>query len=154
MVEVSTIPQTRQVYYTTYANLPTSGLKTGDLGYATDRLVFYRWSGAAWQAVTIHSSAGAAADIPSAADLPDGSLYYETDTGLTKQVESASWVVISAGAGEGHLFIPCYAYQSIGAGTWAILIHVGQALNLVFYNSTSTDADNLIYNVFLVFEPY
>ena len=51
--EVTTIPQLRRVYYDTYANLPTVGVKTGDLGYATDLLVLYRWSGAAWQAITM-----------------------------------------------------------------------------------------------------
>ena len=94
--ELTTIPQKRKVFYDTYANLPTTGLNIGDLGYATDRLVFYRWSGAAWQAITIHSSSGAAAAIPTAADLPNGSLYYETDTGITKQVQAGAWASISS----------------------------------------------------------
>jgi len=93
--EVSIIPRTRNVYYAAYASLPTSGVRTGDLGYATDRKVFYRWSGSAWEPVSIHSSSGAAADIPTAANLPDGSLYYETDTALLKQVQSSSWATIS-----------------------------------------------------------
>lgn len=49
---VTVIPQKRQVFYTTYALLPTSGVNTGDLGYATDTLMLYRWSGAAWQPIT------------------------------------------------------------------------------------------------------
>jgi len=93
--EVSIIPRTRNVYYAAYASLPTSGVRTGDLGYATDRKVFYRWSGSAWEPVSIHSSSGAAADIPTAANLPDGSLYYETDATLLKQVQSSSWATIS-----------------------------------------------------------
>jgi len=93
--EVKPIPYTRKVYYATYANLPITGVKVGDLGYATDRLVFYRWSGAAWQPVTIHSSSGTAANIPAAADLPEGSLYHETDTGLTKQVQTGAWATIN-----------------------------------------------------------
>lgn len=92
---IQTIPQMRKVYYATYANLPTTGLKVGDLGYATDRLVFYRWSGAAWEALTIHSSSGVAANIPTAANLPDGSLYYETDTTKLKQVQSSAWVEVT-----------------------------------------------------------
>lgn len=92
--EITTIPYVRKVYYATYANLPVAGLRVGDLGYATDRLVFYRWSGAAWQSVTIHSSSGVAANIPVAADLPEGSIYYETDTLKTKQIQSGAWVEI------------------------------------------------------------
>lgn len=84
----------RKCIYTTYANFPTGGLKPGDMAYATDRLVLYRWDGAAWDAMTIHSSSGAAADIPTAADLPNGSLYYETDTTLLKQVQAGAWAVI------------------------------------------------------------
>ena len=94
--KVKVIPRIRRVIYATYANFPTTGLKTGDLAYATDRLVFYRWSGAAWQSLTIHSSSGTAANIPAAADVPNGSLYYETDTAKTKQVQAGAWVEISA----------------------------------------------------------
>lgn len=49
---VTTIPQKTQVFYTTFALLPVTGVRTGDLGYATDTLTLYRWSGAAWQAVS------------------------------------------------------------------------------------------------------
>jgi len=91
---ITPIPYVRKVFYATYANLPVTGLKVGDLGYATDRLVFYRWSGAAWQAVTMHSSSGTAANIPAAADLPNGSLYYETDTKILKQVQAGAWEII------------------------------------------------------------
>ena len=93
--EVVTIPRTRNVSYAAYASLPTTGLKAGDLGFATDRLVFYRWSGAAWQAITFHSSSGLAAAIPTAADLPNGSIYFETDTTLLKQVQAGAWVTLA-----------------------------------------------------------
>lgn len=92
--EITSIPYIRRVFYATYANLPVAGLRIGDLGYATDRLVFYRWSGAAWQAVTIHSSSGTAANIPVAADLPEGSLYYATDTKVLSQIQAGAWVDI------------------------------------------------------------
>ena len=96
--EIQTIPRMRDVTYDAYANFPASGNSTGDLAYATDRLVFYRWSGAAWQSVTIHSSSGAAAAIPTAGDLPNGSLFQETDTGLVKQVQAGAWVAIASGS--------------------------------------------------------
>jgi hypothetical protein len=91
---VTVIPQLRQVFYAAYADLPISGIKAGDLGYATDRKVFYRWSGSAWESLTIYSGFGTAAAIPAAVNLPEGSLYYETNTTLTKQVQSGAWVVI------------------------------------------------------------
>ena len=93
--QISVIPRIRKVAYTTYASFPSSNLKAGDLAYATDRLVFYRWSGSAWQSVTIHASSGAEASIPSAANLPNGSLYFETDTAKLKQVQSSSWAEIT-----------------------------------------------------------
>ncbi len=93
--EVTTIPKQVRVFKATYANLPTTGIKAEDLGYATDRKVFYRWSGAAWESVTIYSDSGTAANIPAAADLPDGSLYYATDTQVLKQVSGGSWIVLT-----------------------------------------------------------
>jgi len=89
------IQQLRQVFYAAYGNFPAAA-KVGDLAYATDRLVLYRWSGAAWEELTIHSSSGAAADIPAAADLPNGSLYFETDTLLLKQVQAGAWVTLTS----------------------------------------------------------
>lgn len=102
--ELQTIPKIRAVYYDTYANLPVTNLIAGDLGFATDRIVLYRWSGAAWQPVTIHSSSGTAANIPAAANLPDGSLYYETDTGLLKQVQTGAWATITSLGGSGAIY--------------------------------------------------
>jgi len=103
--EATTIPRIRNVYYATYANLPVTGIRVGDLSYATDRLVFYRWSGAAWQAITIHSSSGVAANIPPAANLPEGSLYAETDTGETKQIQSGAWVKIAVSSPGGATIV-------------------------------------------------
>ncbi|OGN99182.1 MAG: hypothetical protein A2Y89_03120 [Chloroflexi bacterium RBG_13_51_18] len=94
--KVTQIGITRQVYYDTYANLPTTGVTIGDLGYATDRKTLYRWSGAAWVAITLYCGSGIAADIPAAAGLPDGSLYYATDTAVLQQVQSSAWVTITA----------------------------------------------------------
>lgn len=84
-----------RVFSDTYANLPTTGVATEDMGYATDRKVLYRWSGAAWETLTIYASSGTAAAIPAAANLPNGSVYYETDTALLKQVQAGAWVIIT-----------------------------------------------------------
>jgi len=94
--ESESIPALRRIYRTTYANLPTTGLYEEDLGYATDRKVFYRWSGSAWEALTVYSGSGLAAAIPAAANLPEGSLYYETDTEKLQQVQSGAWVTIKS----------------------------------------------------------
>ena len=51
--DVITIPKLRKVISTTYALLPVTGLVDGDLGFATDKLVLYRWNGVAWKAITI-----------------------------------------------------------------------------------------------------
>lgn len=93
--ELRTIPYVRKVHYAPYASLPIVGLKVGDFGYATDRKVLYRWNGSSYDALTIHSSSGLAADIPNAADLPHGSIYNETDSGFTKQVQSGAWATIA-----------------------------------------------------------
>lgn len=94
---VDNIPQTRQVFYCTYASLPITGLSVGDLGYATDREILYEWDGSAWQPITFYCGSGLAANIPSASNLPDGSLYFETDTQFLKQVQSGAWAsIISA----------------------------------------------------------
>ena len=93
--KVTTIPRVLNVFYTTYAAIPTTGIKTGDLAYATDRLTLYRWSGAAWQAITTYASSGTAANIPNAANLPNGSLYFETDTTILKQVQAGAWASIA-----------------------------------------------------------
>ena len=93
--EIQAIQRMTNVYYATYANLPSTNIRTGDLGYATDRKVFYRWSGTAWQPVTISSRSGTAANIGTAADYPVGSLYYATDTSVLYQQQAGSWVSIS-----------------------------------------------------------
>ncbi len=103
--ETAIIPSVRNVYSADYAALPTSNVSLGDLGYAEDRKVLYRWDGAAWQPLTVHSSSGVAADIPAAADLPEGSLYFETDSKLLKQVQSGAWATLSTTAGIANLVL-------------------------------------------------
>lgn len=101
--KITVIPSVRQVYYDAYTSLPTSGLTVGDFGYATDRLTLYRWSGSAWQEITIHSSSGLYSAIPTAADLPEGSLFYSTDRKVVYQVQSGSWIAVSIFSGSGLL---------------------------------------------------
>lgn len=91
-VENQTIPRTTRVFNATYANLPTAQLREGELGYATDRKVLYRWSGAAWVSLTIYTGIGNEADAPAAATLPDGSFYYCSDTSKYLQVSGGAWV--------------------------------------------------------------
>lgn len=50
--EVVSLTKLRRVFYDTYANLPMTNVDAEDLGYATDTQRLYRWSGAAWQAIT------------------------------------------------------------------------------------------------------
>lgn len=94
--EVQDIPRTRQVFYGTYASLPTTALQVGDLAFATDRKVLYRWNGSSWDALTFYSGSGLDASKPSAADLPEGSIYKATDTGKLYQAQTGAWVDISA----------------------------------------------------------
>lgn len=94
--EVKAIPNMLRVFSDTYANLPVVGVKIEDLGYATDRLALYRWSGAAWGALTRYQGSGLAANIPNAANVPEGSLYYCTDTLVLKQVSGGAWINVYA----------------------------------------------------------
>ena len=50
--EISQVARFTRTFYDTYANLPTADVRVGELGYATDRFILYRWSGSAWQPVT------------------------------------------------------------------------------------------------------
>jgi hypothetical protein len=141
--EVKSIPKVRQVYYTTYAALPTIGISIGDLGYATDRLVFYRWDGAAWQPITIHSSSGTAAAIPAAANLPNGSLYYETNTTLLKQVQAGAWVSITVSVPSGAIIMWSGTIANIPSG-WHICDGNAGTPNLLakFVQGVATAATN------------
>lgn len=52
--EVVTIPKVRRTFYDTYANLPVTNIAQEDLGYATDLKTLFRWSGTAWQPISIY----------------------------------------------------------------------------------------------------
>ena len=101
MDKVTVIPSIRQVYYSTYATLPTTGLTAGDFGYATDRLTLYRWSGSAWQAISNYSGSDVYANIPTAANLPNGSIFYATDRQVAYQVQAGAWQPITIYSGSG-----------------------------------------------------
>ncbi len=91
---LSVIPKIGRVYKTTFANLPTTSVKTEALGYATDRKIFYRWSGSAWEPLTTYIGYGLASAKPAAATLPNGCLYQETDTYKLMEVQAGAWVCI------------------------------------------------------------
>lgn len=94
--ELTPIPKIYNCYSDTYANLvaASGAFKAGELAYSTDRLVLYRWSGVALVLMTFYTGSGLAAAIPTAADLPNGSWYYETDTQKVKQVQAGAWVTV------------------------------------------------------------
>ena len=50
-IKTTIIPSMRQVYSAAFALLP-DGRSEGDLGYATDEEILYRWDGAAWQPIS------------------------------------------------------------------------------------------------------
>lgn len=51
-IETTVINRRQQTYYSAYADFPASA-EIGDLAYATDNLILYRWNGAAWQEISI-----------------------------------------------------------------------------------------------------
>lgn len=93
-IEREIIPMMRQVISISYASFPTSGLTIGDLAYATDRQVLYRWNGSAWTAITISSRHGNYAAIGDPANYPESSLYQADDQGLLYMIITGTWVQI------------------------------------------------------------
>ncbi|PKN94312.1 MAG: hypothetical protein CVU43_24605, partial [Chloroflexi bacterium HGW-Chloroflexi-5] len=93
-IKTTVIPLLRKVIYDTYANLPVSGISEGDLAFASDRIVLYRWDGSAWVAITISSRHGNKANIGNAADYPESSLYQADDEGKLYMLVSGAWVPI------------------------------------------------------------
>jgi len=95
--ELSIIPQRTKVLYGTYAEIAALSvtLKAGELAFATDRVILYRWSGAALVAITISSRHGNIANIGNAADYPESSLYQADDESKLYMIISGAWVYIS-----------------------------------------------------------
>ncbi|MAF42991.1 MAG: hypothetical protein CMI54_02305 [Parcubacteria group bacterium] len=130
----TTIPHTRRVIYDTYANFPTTGLTSGDLAFATDRLTLYRWNGAAWQEITIYSSSGVIANIPAFADVPAGSIYFATNENILYQNSGAAWVAMPSGNATSG------GYTGDSTANRAIAHGLGVAPALVYgFNLTGTD---------------
>jgi len=118
-IDTSIIPQLYSVGSNTWANRPLSGNSIGDLFYATDRQVLYRWDGSNWIALTIYSDSGLDASKPAAANLPDGSIYFGTDTEKTYQVKTGAWVEINAPVAKLEYHEIITAWQATGAvSTW------------------------------------
>lgn len=85
------------VSYDIYANLP-AGSAAGDLAYATDREILYRWSGAAWVALPVASRGGATGGMGAAADYPEGSFYWDTTVDVLYQQVGGAWIAITTEA--------------------------------------------------------
>jgi len=99
---VEVISKLRQVHYDVYANLPVVNVAVGDLGFATDRGLLYRWSGAVWQAITsiiptglISIWHGAIADIPAGFVICDGNA--STPNLLARFVEGVATAATNPG---------------------------------------------------------
>lgn len=58
-------------------------------------------------------------------------------------------VAPGAAAGEGHITILPLSYDSIGQGTWALLLLASNFLYGQFYNTSDTDGDNLSFKLYL-----
>ena len=125
---VTIIPSRRAVNYCTYANLPATAT-SGDLGFATDRLTLYRWDGTAWQPITLYVSSGAIGDIPTAGNLPNGSIYHATDRDVIYQVQSGAWQPITL---------------HIGSGAYGDIPTAGDLPNGSIYHATDRD---ILYQV-------
>jgi len=95
--KLSIIPQRTKVLYDTYAAIAalTASLKAGDLAFATDTNVLYRWNGAALEAITISSRNGNIADIGDPDKYPESSLYQADDETKLYMVISGAWVFIT-----------------------------------------------------------
>lgn len=91
---ITPITRFNRVYYDTYANLPTTNLRAGVAGYATDRKTLYRWSGVAWESIGISSRNGNVAAIGNPADYPQNSLYHADDEGKLYMQISGAWSAI------------------------------------------------------------
>lgn len=94
-IETRSIARTPSVYYGTYATFPLAA-RTDDLAYASDLRCLYYWNGAAWVVLTVYSLAGLYADIPAAATLPNGSIYYATDMGIFYIKQGAAWLPVAS----------------------------------------------------------
>ncbi len=57
-------------------------------------------------------------------------------------------------AGEGHITISPYLYDSVVQGTWIIAVNTSQCMNYQFYNSSGGDGDGLTHKVFLTAGTY
>lgn len=96
-VESTPITRQRAVYYDTYANIMAlTGLYAGDLGCISDHAYEVRWNGSSWDAVSISCKSGLTSNIPTVGEVPVGSLYNATDTGITYQKQGTVWVAILA----------------------------------------------------------
>jgi len=57
--------------------------------------------------------------------------------------------VVAVEAGEGHIVILPYDYESIGQGVWEMVIDYNQFLCGFWQNASNADLDNISYKVYL-----
>jgi len=84
------IPRRTKVLSSLKAAFPTTGLIAGDLSFATDEQILYRWSGAAWSAISSAISAG----VPTGAIIMWSGLLTAIPTG---------WALCDGGGGRPDL---------------------------------------------------
>ncbi|KKL17910.1 hypothetical protein LCGC14_2480820 [marine sediment metagenome] len=74
---------------------------------------------------------------------------------LTMGASDPAWTAPDGGdIGEGYINIPAWNYDSIGQGTWVVVMNTLQIYAGVFNNSSFADGDNISYKVFLAAGTY
>ena len=104
---LTTIPRLRRVIYDLYANFPITGLDVGDLAFATDTLILYRWSGGAWQAITSAPGVEVQIAYKTANEVVNNSSVLQDDDELT----------IPVAANASYEFFAIITYQNTNANS-------------------------------------
>lgn len=92
---------------------------------------------------------------PSGEGEVEGSLWYNTTTKILSTYNGTIWVGTSVPAGMGHITIQPWNYQSITQGTYIIQsLGSNQYATFGWINSSDTQNDEVIYNVFLAAGTY
>lgn len=89
--------------------------------------------------------------FPTSPAPTESDVFYREDLDKVYTYDGAAWNELggAAAAGEGHITILPYSYDSIGQGTWPVNINATYFLNGQGVNTTHADGDNLSYKVYL-----